>query len=480
MRGGVFAGGVGRGRGAGADRRRALDGRPRPGARGHARASWSCVGGRRRPAHRRRSTPASRPRSSRTCAAAARPSSCTPAPPAPTSCSTARRRLLPRQRPGRPGGAGLRRRHGRELVGQARRSSASASATSCSAGRWAWRPTSCPSATAAPTTRSRTSRPGRIEITSQNHGFAVLGPGRRAHDRRRRARALGDRLRRPPSSPTSTSTTAPSRAWRSRTSRAPPSSTTRRPAPGPHDSLYLFDRFLEQIAPDAAQRRHREDPRPRLRPDRDRPGGRVRLLGRAGLQGAAGGGLRGRARQLQPGDDHDRPGVRRRRPTSSRCCPGRCAQVIEKRAPRRAAAHAGRPDRAEPRPRAARGRHARALRRRADRRRLRRDPPRRGPRPVPRDDGRARACACPRSAIATRVEEARGRASTTSACPRSSARRSRSAAGRRRRAHEPRVREIVARAASPPRRSARSCSTSRCSAGASSSSRSCATATTTW
>ena len=37
---------------------------------------------------------------------------------------------------------------------------------------------------------------GRVEITSQNHGFAVLGPGRRAHDRRRRAGALGDRLRR--------------------------------------------------------------------------------------------------------------------------------------------------------------------------------------------------------------------------------------------------------------------------------------------
>ena len=39
-------------------------------------------------------------------------------------------------------------------------------------------------------------RPGKIEITSQNHGFAVLGPGRRAPARRRRAGALGDRLRR--------------------------------------------------------------------------------------------------------------------------------------------------------------------------------------------------------------------------------------------------------------------------------------------
>ena len=36
----------------------------------------------------------------------------------------------------------------------------------------------------------------------------------------------------------------------------------------------------------------------------------------------------------------------------------------------------------------------RALRRRADRRRLRGDPPRRGPRGLPRDDGGGRACGC--------------------------------------------------------------------------------------
>ena len=64
--------------------------------------------------------------------------------------------------------------------------------------------------------------------------------------------------------------------------------------------------------PDAAARRHPAHPHPRLGPDRHRPGGRVRLLRRAGLQGPQGGGLRGRARQLQPGDDHDRPRVRRR------------------------------------------------------------------------------------------------------------------------------------------------------------------------
>ena len=71
--------------------------------------------------------------------------------------------------------------------------------------------------------------------------------------------------------------------------------------------------------------------------------------------------------------------------------PGPVAAGHRARAPRRAAADARRPDGAEPRQGAPRGRHARALRRRADRRRLRRDRPRRGPRPLPRDDGRRRA-----------------------------------------------------------------------------------------
>ena len=61
------------------------------------------------------------------------------------------------------------------------------------------------------------------------------------------------------------------------------------------------------------------------------------------------------------------------------------------RAPRRAAADARRPDGAQPGQGAARRRHARAARGRADRRRLRGDPPRRGPRGVPRDDGGRRA-----------------------------------------------------------------------------------------
>ena len=61
------------------------------------------------------------------------------------------------------------------------------------------------------------------------------------------------------------------------------------------------------------------------------------------------------------------------------------------RAARRPAAHPRRRHRAEPGPAAHRRRHARALPRGADRRRLRRDPASRGPRPVPRHDGARRA-----------------------------------------------------------------------------------------
>ena len=40
---------------------------------------------------------------------------------------------------------------------------------------------------------------GRIEITSQNHGFAVLGPERRADDRRATSRSAGRPTSAPPS-----------------------------------------------------------------------------------------------------------------------------------------------------------------------------------------------------------------------------------------------------------------------------------------
>ena len=52
---------------------------------------------------------------------------------------------------------------------------------------------------------------GRTEITSQNHGFAVLGPDGRARPSTTTSRFAGRPTSAPPSSRTSTSTTAPSR-----------------------------------------------------------------------------------------------------------------------------------------------------------------------------------------------------------------------------------------------------------------------------
>ena len=60
----------------------------------------------------------------------------------------------------------------RDLLGRCR-SSASASATSCSGSRSGSRRTSCRSATAARTTRCATLATGRVLVTVQNHGFAV-------------------------------------------------------------------------------------------------------------------------------------------------------------------------------------------------------------------------------------------------------------------------------------------------------------------
>ena len=59
------------------------------------------------------------------------------------------------------------------------------------------------------------------------------------------------------------------------------------------------------------RRRHLVGPRHRLRPDRHRSGVRVRLLRDSGVSRPARGGLPGHPRQLQSGDDHDRPGLRR-------------------------------------------------------------------------------------------------------------------------------------------------------------------------
>ena len=129
---------------------------------------------------------------------------------------------------------------------------------------------------------------------------------------------------------------------------------------------------------------HRPQSRPghRLRADRHRTGLRVRLLGHPGVPGVACRRAAGQPGELQPGDHHDRPRIRRqhlrradhRRLHRENIRPASRARQQD----RRGTGHPGRPDRAERRRRSARGWRARKVRRRDDRRRLRGHPARRG------------------------------------------------------------------------------------------------------
>ena len=154
------------------------DERPRPGARGHAAPSrWSSTR-RRRAARGGASTRASRARSCATCASAACALELHP-------CTTRRRRAarprarrrLPGQRPGRPGRARLRGRDACASSWARCPCGASASATSCSAARSGLETFKLPFGHRGANHPVKDLETGRIEITSQNHGFAVLGPG---------------------------------------------------------------------------------------------------------------------------------------------------------------------------------------------------------------------------------------------------------------------------------------------------------------
>ena len=178
-------------------------------------------------------------------------------------------------------------------------------------------------------------------------------------------------------------------------------------AAGPHDAAYLFDRFCDrwmgewwssnqrtgvrgrdvrphERMPDAEAHRHLQRPGDRQRADRDRAGLRVRLLRHPGVPGAAPGGAPGRPGELQPGDDHDRPGVRGRDVRRADHAGVRRAGDRQG-APRRAAGHARRPDRAQLRDEPGRGRGPREVRRRADRREHRGDREGREPRVLQAD-----------------------------------------------------------------------------------------------
>jgi carbamoyl-phosphate synthase small subunit len=92
---------------------------------------------------------------------------------------------------------------------------------------------------------------GRIEITSQNHGFAVLAPdGGRTIDRDQPVRWHTDF-----GAAELTHLNLYDRTVEGLTLLDVPGATVQyhpEAGPGPHDSLYLFDRFLEQIRAEAA------------------------------------------------------------------------------------------------------------------------------------------------------------------------------------------------------------------------------------
>ena len=153
---------------------------------------------------------ATSPRSGRStsCRRRRQPPTCWPANPTASSCPTgpAIRRASPRPRTSSPSCSARRCR-----------CSASASATSC------WPRRSAATTVKLPFGHHGANHPvqdlatGRIEITSQNHNFAVAADG------------LAGRS---PRSPTSTSTTGSARGSRRSTPTPSPCSTTPRPGPG--------------------------------------------------------------------------------------------------------------------------------------------------------------------------------------------------------------------------------------------------------
>ena len=169
--------------------------RPRRAARrrgsrtGHRRRSTSSPPSRRPSrtrcrlptARRAASSPTTTASSARSCATSATLGTVDVVPattPAERSAGPPTRRHLPVQRTRR---SGVRRRGHRTSSASCSarrcRCSASASAISCWRRRSAARRSSCRSDTTAPTTRCRTWPTGRIEITSQNHNFAVAADG---------------------------------------------------------------------------------------------------------------------------------------------------------------------------------------------------------------------------------------------------------------------------------------------------------------
>ncbi len=275
------------------------------------------------------------------------------------------RRGVPVERTGRSVGDRATASHAATgAAGHGARSSASASGISCSGIALGGRTYKMPFGHRGVNQPvQEPARPACVEITSHNHGFAVDPDGWSARD----GDGTGARIAAGSPSRTGTSTTARSRGCAASTCRPSACSTTRRPrrvrttrATCSTSSARSWRVRLSRGAPaiaraDAQAHRHPLDHGDRLGADRDRAGVRVRLLGHAGVQGAAPRGVPGRARELEPGHDHDRPRVRRshlHRAAHARVGP----RGLRARAARRAAADARRADGAQRRGRARRSR----------------------------------------------------------------------------------------------------------------------------
>ena len=155
----------------------------------------------------------------------------------------------------------------------------------------------------------------------------------------------------------------------------------------------------------------------RLRADRHRAGVRVRLLGHAGVQGAARRRARGRAGQQQPGDDHDRPGAGRphlRRAAARRTL---LEAIIERERPDALLPTVGGQTALNLAVALAEARRAREVRRRADRRVGRGDQGGGGPAQVPRRDARRSASTCRESGLRAVAGRGAGRSSRTLGFP---------------------------------------------------------------
>ena len=257
---------------------------------------------------------------------------------------------------------------------------------------------------------------GRVVITSQNHGFAVDEATLPANVRSRTARCSTARCRASSHRPAGVQLPGPPRSEpRARTTMA-----------------LLFDRF---VADDAGAQRPRMPKRTDIKSILIIGAGpivigqalRVRLFRRAGVQGAARGGLPGHPVNSNPATimtDPEMADATYIEPITWQMV----AQHHREGAARRAAADHGRPDGAELRARPGARRRAGEVRRRADRRDAGGHRQGRGPRAVQaRDDARS-GSSLARSAHRALARGGAAGAGDGWAFPRSSARRSRSAA----------------------------------------------------